>query len=69
MRTELIDLLFIVIIALGVLGSKTIGQAIQEFARGGPRPPSHPIPGNDSKILNRVRSALHAIDERLQPQD
>ena len=50
------DLLFILIIALAVLGSKKIGLAIQELARGGPRPPSHPLLGDDSKFLNRARS-------------
>ena len=57
MSIEVIDLLFILIIALAVSGSKRIGLAIQELARGGPRPPSHPLPGNDSKFLNRVRSS------------
>ena len=56
MSIEIIDLLFILIIALAVLGSKKIGLAIQELARGGPRPPSHPLLGDDSKFLTRVRS-------------
>ena len=53
MSIEIIDLLFILIIALAVLGSEKIGLAIQELARGGPRPPSHPL-------LNRVRSRRSA---------
>jgi len=57
MSIEIIDLLFILIIALAVLSWEKIGLAIQELARGGPRPPSHPLPGNDSKFLNRVRSS------------
>jgi len=56
MSIEIIDLLFILIIALAVLSWEKIGLAIQELARGGPRPPSHPIPGDDSKFLNRVRA-------------
>jgi len=56
MRTEFIDLLFIVIIWLAVLSWEKIGLAIQELARGGPRPPSHPLLGDDSKFLNRARS-------------
>jgi hypothetical protein len=38
-------------------GSKWLGPAIDELFRGGPRPPSHPIPGNDSRFLTRRRSA------------
>ena len=36
-------------------GSKLI-PAIRDLFRGGLRPPSHPMPGDDSKILNRPRS-------------
>jgi len=57
MSIEVIDLLFILIIALAVSGSKRIGLAIQELARGGPRPPSHPLLGDDSRFVNRVRSS------------
>ena len=57
MSIEIIDLLFILIIALAVLSWEKIGMAIQELARGGPRPPSHPLVGDDSKFLNRVRSS------------
>jgi hypothetical protein len=32
-----------------------LGPAIEELMRGGPRPPSHPIPGNDSWFLTRRR--------------
>jgi len=60
MRTEFIDLFFILIIAVAVLSWQRIGGAIHELARGGPRPPSHPIPGDDSKFLNRVRSRRSA---------
>jgi hypothetical protein len=56
MGIELIDLLFIFIIGLAIWGSKAIGRAIEELARGGPRPPSHPLSGDDSKFLNRPRS-------------
>ena len=35
--------------------------ALRDMFRGGPRPPSHPLPSNDSHILNRKRlkSATH----------
>ena len=58
MRTEFIDLLFIVIICLAVLSWEKIGLAIQELARGGPRPPSHPLLGDDSKFLTRAITAF-----------
>ena len=32
-----------------------LGPAIRDLLGGGPRPPSHPIPANDSIILNRPR--------------
>ena len=60
MSIEIIDLLFILIIALAVLSWEKIGLAIQELARGGPRPPSHPLLGDDSRFLNRVRSRRSA---------
>jgi hypothetical protein len=39
--------------------AEKLGPAIQDMLRGGPRPPSHPLPADDSVILNRrrVRSA------------
>jgi hypothetical protein len=33
-----------------------LGPAIQDMLRGGPRPPSHPLPADDSAILNRRRA-------------
>jgi sec-independent protein translocase protein TatA len=36
-----------------------LGEGIQNFKDaigGGPRPPTHPLPGNDSVIVNRPRS-------------
>jgi hypothetical protein len=30
-----------------------VSAAIRDLLRGGPRPPSHPIPADDSRILNR----------------
>jgi hypothetical protein len=35
--------------------SRKIGPAIRDMLRGGPRPPSHPLPADDSRILNRRR--------------
>lgn len=55
----LIALIVIVMLSFrrGKLGP--LIRAIEEFKNqfgGGPRPPSHPLPGNDSKMLNRPRS-------------
>jgi len=60
MSIEIIDLLFILIIGLAVLSWEKIGLAIQELAQGGPRPPAHPLLGDDSKFLTRVRSRRSA---------
>jgi hypothetical protein len=29
--------------------------ALRDLFRGGPRPPSHPLPSDDSRLLNRRR--------------
>jgi hypothetical protein len=51
------NLLFILIVGIAiVLGGRKAGPALQELVRGGPRPPSHPLGGDDSKFLNRPRS-------------
>ena len=39
-------------------GAKWLGPAINELFRGGPRPPNHPIPGNDSRFLTRRRARV-----------
>jgi hypothetical protein len=53
----LVNLVFVLLLGLAILSSKKIGLAIRELARGGPRPPSHPLPGDDSRFLNRARSS------------
>ena len=47
----------LVVAMLLLFGGKVdkIGPAIRDLLRGGPRPPSHPLPGDDSVILNRPR--------------
>lgn len=52
----LVNLLFLAIVCVGILNRKRVGLAIQELARGGPRSPSHPVPADDSRLLNRRRS-------------
>jgi hypothetical protein len=44
------------IVAVVLFSGDKLGPAIRDLFRGGPRPPSHPIPADDSKILNRRRS-------------
>ena len=41
-----------------VIYARQIREALQNLRNGGPRPPSHPLPSNDSFILNRRRRAL-----------
>jgi hypothetical protein len=42
--------------ALGPLLAKAIEEIKNEMGGGGPQAPSHPLPGNDSVIVNRRRS-------------
>jgi hypothetical protein len=50
---EVLTLLIVAVLLFG--GGGKLGPAIRGMFRGGPRPPSHPIPGDDSEILNRPR--------------
>jgi len=63
------DLLLILTVGLALCFAKNISAnisaVVEEFDRnfrgGGPRPPSHPLPADDSKILNgRRRSSPDA---------
>ncbi|MGP0076507.1 MAG: twin-arginine translocase TatA/TatE family subunit [Bryobacteraceae bacterium] len=53
------ELMVLLLIAVILLGPKSLRQVTQELAdalsnfRGGPGSPSHPIPADDSKLLNR----------------
>jgi hypothetical protein len=56
------EVIVILVVAILLFGGGKFGPAIralQEMFRGGPRPPfpppSHPVPGDDSEILNRSR--------------
>jgi hypothetical protein len=58
-RPEVVLLIALVMLLIGVRHIAALGEALQEFVNqlgGGPQPPTHPLPGNDSKILNRTRS-------------
>jgi hypothetical protein len=50
------EIFAILILAVVLFWGDKLGPAIRDLFRGGPRPPSHPIPSNDSTILNRRRS-------------
>ncbi len=49
------ELIIVLVLAILLFGGGKLGPAIRDMFRGGPRPPSHPLPGNDSEILNRPR--------------
>ncbi|MGA3236813.1 MAG: hypothetical protein ABSG03_10950 [Bryobacteraceae bacterium] len=58
-RPEVVLLIALAMLMVGVRHIAMLGQALQEFVNqlgGGPRPPTHPLPGNDSVIVNRPRS-------------
>jgi hypothetical protein len=41
--------------------AKEIAEALARFRGGGPRPPTHPLPGNDAVLVLRRRTKLNAI--------
>ena len=52
------DLLLVLTVCLLLCFAKNVRAAAEELGRnirGGPRPPSHPLPADDSRILNRRR--------------
>jgi Sec-independent protein translocase protein TatA len=58
-----LELTLLLVMAIVLFGSKRIieltqdlADAITHFRNGGPGSPSHPIPSNDSKLLNRRRN-------------
>jgi hypothetical protein len=50
------------IVAVVLFWGDKLGPAIRDLFRGGPRPPSHPIPADDSTILNRRRSKHRPVE-------
>jgi sec-independent protein translocase protein TatA len=60
---EVILLVALVMLLVGGRHIATLGrglgegiEAFKDALGGGPQSPNHPLPGNDSKILNRRRS-------------
>jgi hypothetical protein len=49
------------IVAVVLFRGDKLGPAIRDLFRGGPRPPSHPIPADDSRILNRRPSERRPV--------
>ncbi len=37
---------------------RQIAEAISNFRGGGPRPPSHPLPGMDLRVVRRVKNRI-----------
>jgi hypothetical protein len=65
-RPELVNL-----VVAGVAGvlifsqAKVIAEALSNF-RGGPRPPTHPLPSNDSALLGRRKGKKIDEQQRLR---
>ena len=55
MNLQLPEVVAIVMAFIFLARGKWLGLVISELARGGPRPPTHPIPGDDSRFLTRKR--------------
>jgi hypothetical protein len=54
-RPELVNLVAAGVVAVLIFSrAKEIVEALSNF-RGGPRPPTHPLPSNDSALLGRRR--------------
>jgi hypothetical protein len=56
------EILAIFMVAVVLFWGDKLGPAIRDLFRGGPRPPSHPIPADDSTILNRRRSEHRLLE-------
>jgi hypothetical protein len=73
MSMSAVDLLNVILmfsLAIALFGIRNkFGPAIRDLLHGGPRPRSHPIPADDSRILNRPRSAcVRSTDQQnLEP--
>jgi hypothetical protein len=55
------DLVFLLAVLLAFFNAQTFARALENLQnafRGGPRPPSHPLPSNDAPFLTRRRSRV-----------
>ena len=64
------ELLVMFVVAIVLFGGrekfvKTVQEALSDFRGGGPGSPSHPIPADDSKILNRHRQPEHSENDQI----
>jgi hypothetical protein len=44
--------------------TETLREAFSNFRGGGPTPPSHPLPSNDSALLTRRRSSRRNLNSQ-----
>jgi len=53
------ELITLALVAIGAcligLSWRQIVEAVEQFRGGGPRPPTHPLPGDDGVIVRRKR--------------
>ena len=49
------ELLVVLGIAMLLFGGGGLGPALRDLFRGGPKPPSHPLLGDDSRFVTRPR--------------
>lgn len=61
LETKQLLTLAIAIAGAGLMGvyRREIADALRNFRGGGPRPPSHPLPGDDGFVVGRKRRSLN----------
>jgi hypothetical protein len=59
------EIFAIFMLAVVLFWGDKLGPAIRDLFRGGPRPPSHPIPADDSTVLNRPRKTERGAKQFL----
>ena len=68
MHLDFSNIVILLIVALLLLGPKSPGDLARSVAealsnfRGGPGSPSHPLPADDSRILNRKLNKTRKTD-------
>ena len=60
MNADILELIALIVVVVTTVmfiqAMRVFGPVINDLIRGGPRPPSHPLIGNDSRFLTRRRS-------------
>ena len=63
---EFLVLFGVAVLLFGLKGmAARVSEALSNFRGGGPGSPSHPIPADDSKILNRHRQPEHSENDQI----